>query len=74
MIQVLSHHDFFSGVRSVEKHVYGRKVQRKRPFQEYDDYSSRAKHTALDESMIKQHLKCLSHGTGLLQVSYLKKK
>ena len=52
----------------MQKHVYGRVVERKRPLQEYDQYSSRAKHTALDESKVKEHLRSLSHETGLLQV------
>ena len=52
----------------MQKHVYGRVVERKRPLQEYDQYSSRAKHTTLDESKVKEHLRSLSHETGLLQV------
>ena len=51
----------------MQKHVYGRVVERKRPLQEYDQYSSRAKHTALDESKVKEHLRSLSHETGLLE-------
>ena len=51
----------------MQKHVYGRVVERKRPLQEYDQYSSRAKHTALDESKVKEHLRSLSHETGLRQ-------
>ena len=52
----------------MQKHVYGRVVERKRPLQEYDQYSSRAKHTALDESKVTEYLRSISHETGLLQV------